>query len=76
MNILKEQIKLSVSLSGWRSAKKLRLNKIKRFLFGTPIMATHLESCNRNSRTIFFEDFSDYDYFEILMPMLIIHKKK
>ncbi len=39
MNILKEQIKLSVAYPGWRSAiKKLKSNKNKKiFLFGTPM---------------------------------------
>ena len=54
MNILKEQIKLSVAYPGWRSAiKKLKSNKNKKiFLFGTPMQLGR--SCNRNSRTIFF----------------------
>lgn len=34
MNILKEQIKLSVAYPGWRSAiKKLRLNKNKKIFY-------------------------------------------
>ena len=39
MNILKEQIKLSVAYPGWRSAiKKLKSNKNKKiFLVGTPM---------------------------------------
>lgn len=56
MNILKEQIKLSVAYPGWRSAiKKLKSNKNKKiFLFGTPMHGNLGESCNRNPRTIFF----------------------
>ena len=56
MNILKEQIKLSVAYPGWRSAiKKLRLNKNKKIFFIWNAYAWQLgRSCNRNSRTIFF----------------------
>ena len=77
MNILKEQIKLSVAHPGWRSAiKKLKSNKNKKiFLFGTPMHGNLGDHAIAIQEQYFFEDFfPDYEYFEILMPMY--HTKK
>ena len=59
MNILKEQIKLSVAYPGWRSAiKKLRLNKNKKiFLFGTPMHGNLGDHAIAIQEQYFFEDF-------------------
>ena len=78
MNILKEQIKLSVAYPGWRLAiKKLKSNKNKKiFLFGTPMHGNLGDHAIAIQEQYFFEDFfPDYEYFEILMPMYHIQKK-
>ena len=78
MNILKEQIKLSVAYPGWRSAiKKLKSNKNKKiFLFGTPMHGNLGDHAIAIQEQYFFEDFfPDYEYFEILMPMYHTQKK-
>lgn len=79
MNILKEQIKLSVAYPGWRLAiKKLKLNKKKKiFLFGTPMHGNLGDHAIALQEQYFFEDFfSDYEYCEILMPMYHTQKEK
>ena len=78
MNILKEQIKLSVAYPGWRSAiKKLKSNKNKKiFLFGTPMHGNLGDHAIAIQEQYFFEDFfPDYEYFEILMPMYHTQKE-
>ena len=78
MNILKEQIKLSVAYPGWRSAiKKLKSNKNKKiFLVGTPMHGNLGDHAIAIQEQYFFEDFfPDYEYFEILMPMYHTQKK-
>lgn len=77
MNILKEQIKLSVAYPGWRSAiKKLKSNKNKKIFCLEHLCMVIWGSCNRNPRTIFFwRFFPGNEYFEILMPMYHTQKK-
>lgn len=60
MNILKEQIKLSVAYPGWRSAiKKLKSNKNKKiFLFGTPMMVIWGIMQSQSKNNIFLKIFS------------------
>ena len=59
MNILKEQIKLSVAYPGWRSAiKKLKSNKNKKiFLFGTPMVIWGIMQ-SQSKNNIFLKIFS------------------
>lgn len=78
MNILKEQIKLSVAYPRWRSAiNKLKLNKNKKiFLFGTPMHGNLGDHAIAIQEQYFFEDFfPDYEYYEILMPMYHTQKE-
>ena len=78
MNILKEQIKLSVAYPGWRSAiKKMKSNKNKKiFLFGTPMHGNLGDHAIAIQEQYFFEDFfPDYEYFEVLMPMYHTQKE-
>lgn len=78
MNILKEQIKLSVAYLGWRSEiKKLKSNKNKKiFLFGTPMHGNLGDHAIAIQEQYFFEDFfPDYEYCEILMPMYHTQKE-
>lgn len=78
MNILKEQIKLSVAYPGWRSAiKNLKSNKNKKiFLFGTPMHGNLGDHAIAIQEQYFFEDFfPDYEYCEILMPMYHTQKE-
>ena len=60
MNILKEQIKLSVAYPGWRSAiKKLKSNKNKKiFLFGTPMHGNLGDHQLQSKNNIFLRIFS------------------
>lgn len=60
MNILKEQIKLSVAYPGWRSAiKKLKSNKNKKiFLFGTPMHGNLGIMQSQSKNNIFLKIFS------------------
>lgn len=77
MNILKEQIKLSVAYPEWRLAiKKLKSNKNRKILlFGTPMHGNLGDHAIAIQEQYFFEDyFPDYEYCEILMPMY--HTKK
>lgn len=77
MNILKEQIKLSIAYPSWRhTLKKLKSNNDKKiFLFGTPMHGNLGDHAITLQEQYFFEDFfPDYEYYEILMPMY--HTKK
>ena len=79
MNILKEQIKLSVAYPRWRFAmKKIKSNKKKKILlFGTPMHGNLGDHAIAIQEQYFFEDFfPDYEYCEILMPMYHTQKKE
>lgn len=76
MNILKEQIKLSVAYPGWRLViKKDQRRKI--LLFGTPTHGNLGDHAIALQEQYFFEDFfPEYKYCEILMPMYHTQKEK
>lgn len=79
MNILKEQIKLSIAYPGWRLViKKLKKDQKKKILvFGTPMHGNLGDHAIAVQEQYFFEDFfPDYEYCEILMPMYHTQKEK
>lgn len=79
MNILKEKIKLYVSYPKWpMMMKKMKKSSNKKILlFGTPMHGNLGDHAIATQARYFFEDFfSEYEYYEILMPMYHTQKEK
>lgn len=77
MSIIKEKIKLTIAFPKWPAyLKKIKKCKNRRiFLIGTPVHGNLGDHAIAKEAQYFFEDyFSDYSFFEILMPMY--HTKK
>lgn len=79
MNIIKERIKLELAFPKWRKTLKNIENDSRKkiFLIGTPVHGNLGDHAIAIQEKFFFEDyFYEYGFYEIIMPMYYINRKR